>query len=252
MSVDRLLEHRRVWTRKPVLEPVYRAWFDGVLRELPAGARVLEVGSGPGFFADHAGRARPDLRWISSDLLATPWNSLAADALKLPVRAQSLDAVVGLDFIHHLAWPADFFREAVRVLRPSGRLVAVEPWITPLSYPVYRFLHHERCRMGLDPWTPFPDGPTKDAFDGDSALVYALVRRTPPGRWRDLGLSPPEPWLLNGFAYLATGGFKPGPSAPAAIVRALLNVDDRTRARARWTGLRARLVWRRAAAPGPP
>jgi SAM-dependent methyltransferase len=250
-ATARLLEHRQIWASKPVLAAIYGVWFDAILSELPRGARVLEVGAGPGFLAEHARRARPDLRWLSSDLLPTPWNDVAANALRLPVRASSVDAVVGLDFIHHLAHPADFFRETARVLVPGGRVVAVEPWITPLSYPVYRFLHHELCRVGLDPWDAFPGGTSKDAFDGDSALVSALARRTPAARWREFGLEPPQVRTMNAFAYLMSFGFKRGSLLPASGVPAMLWLDQATGALAPGLGLRARLVWMRTNQQSP-
>ena len=247
MSLERLLEHRRCWRDKPVLGQVYAPWFEGMLRELPPGARVLEIGAGPGFFSEYARAARPDLRWLSSDILAAPWNTLVADALELPFRDGAVDAVVGLDFIHHLARPADFFRESARVLTASGRLIAVEPWITPLSYPIYRFLHHERCRLRVDPWAPFADLDVKDAFEGESALVYNLVRRTPGARWAELRLKPPRATPLNGFAYLLSLGFKPGCLLPAPALGPALAFDEAARAFANWVGLRARVVWEPAA-----
>jgi SAM-dependent methyltransferase len=245
VSLERLCEHRRVWQLKPVLEPIYAVWFDAMLRELSKGARVLEVGAGPGFFAERARRTRSDLRWYSSDLLAAPWNDVVGDALQLPIHTGSVDAVVGLDFIHHLARPAVFFREASRVLHTGGRLMAVEPWLTPLSYPVYRWLHHERCRLRLDPWDAFADLPTKDAFEGDSGLVRALADRTAPAVWRDLGLSPPHVDLLNGFAYLLSLGFKSGRLLPMAATRPMIRLDAALAGWAGWLGLRARLVWKR-------
>jgi SAM-dependent methyltransferase len=244
VSLERLLEHRRLWSDKPVLARIYGVWFDRVLEALPRSSRVVEVGAGPGFMAEHARRVRPDLHWSASDLLHAPWNDLAADALRLPIRSGSVDAVVGLDFIHHLARPAEFFREARRVLVPTGRIVAIEPWITPLSYPVYRFLHHEYCRLGVDPWDPFPGDRTKDAFDGDSALPHAVVKRTSRPAWHDLGLAPPETLPLNAFAYLLSLGFKPGCLLPRHAAGAALRFDEGTRFLARWLALRARLLWR--------
>ena len=76
-------------------------------------------------------RSRPDLRWIASDLHPLAWNILAADAGQLPVRSAAVQAVVGLDVLHHLPDPGAFFAEAARVLRPGGRFVVVEPWMTP-------------------------------------------------------------------------------------------------------------------------
>jgi SAM-dependent methyltransferase len=249
VSVEHLSAHRRLWAQKPVLSRVYSVWFDAMLRELPPSARVLEVGAGPGFFAEHAARHRPDLRWISSDLLATPWNHLVADALRLPIRSRSVDAIVGLDFIHHLARPADFFRESARVLVPGGGLIAVEPWVTPLSYPVYRFLHQERCRLGIDPWAPFADVAGKEAFDGDAAIVSGLVRRTPATRWHELGLLPPSARTLNGFAYLLSLGFKSGCLLPKRGAGTLLRLDEAARGLSPWLGFRAQVEWK--SPPGP-
>jgi SAM-dependent methyltransferase len=244
MSLAQLQEHRRIWAEKPVLSAIYRRWFDAVLDATPRGARVLELGAGPGFFAEHARSARRDLVWISSELTPTPWNQLVADALRLPLRAQSFDAVVGLDVLHHLGRPADFFREAARVLRPSGRVVMVEPWITPASYPIYRFLHQEDCRLGVDPWAPFGHD-KKDSFEGDAAVVWALVRRTADERWRELGFRPPEVRPLNGFAYLLSLGFKRPSLLPAALASPLFRLEDWTEPLARWLGLRAQVIWRR-------
>ena len=54
MSLDTLIEHRRVFAEKRVLADVYGVWFDRLLDGLPRGARVLEAGAGPGLFAPHA------------------------------------------------------------------------------------------------------------------------------------------------------------------------------------------------------
>jgi arylsulfatase A-like enzyme/SAM-dependent methyltransferase len=248
VSLERLEEHRRLWEAKPELEAVYEVWFDLLLNGIPSGARVLEVGSGPGLLAEAARRRRPDLRWTSSDLLATSWNDVVADAARLPFVTGSVDAVVGLDVLHHLPRPADFFREAARVLGGVGELRLVEPWITPLGWIVYRFFHQEECRLRIDPWKPFP-GPEKDAFDGNAALPWRLVGRTAPWEWRHLGLEPPRRRRLNTLAYLLSLGFRESSLLRPGMVRPLLALD-------RWMvflspllALRAALVWK-SAPPG--
>jgi SAM-dependent methyltransferase len=244
VSLEQLQEHRDVWRAKPALRLVYRVWFDRLLQDLPAGARVLEVGAGPGLLTPYVRERRVDLRWYASDLLKTPWNDLVANALRLPMASGSVDAVVGLDFVHHLARPGDFFAESARVLRAGGVVSAVEPWITPFSLPVYGLLHQERCRLRVDPWRPYAEGDRKDAFDGDSALVWALARR-PASEWAALGFASPCIRYLNAFAYLMCLGFKRGNLLPAAAVGPLLAFDRATGPLARWLGLRAHLVWRR-------
>ena len=245
MSLERLHEHRRLWRAKPVLARVYEPWFSALLDAVPRGGRVLEAGAGPGFLKDAARARRPDLRWIASDLHRTPWNDLAADASRLPLAAGSVDSVVGLDVLHHLAAPAAFFAEAARVLRASGRLALVEPWITPLSWVVYRFFHQEDCRLSVDPWDPFP-GSGKDSFDGDAAVPWKIVREAPPARWRELGLLPPRAARLNAFAYLLSLGFRSGSLLPEPLVGAMMQVDRAAQPISPLTALRASITWVKA------
>jgi SAM-dependent methyltransferase len=242
VSLERLQEHRRLWAAKPVLARVYEPWFATLLDAAPRGGRVLEAGAGPGFLKDAARARRGDLRWIASDLHPTPWNDLAADAGRLPLASGSVDTVVGLDVLHHLAAPAAFFAEAARVLRAGGRLALVEPWITPLSWVVYRFFHQEDCRLSVDPWDPFPTS-GKDSFDGDAAVPWKIVRATPPGRWGELGLRPPQVARVNAFAYLLSLGFRPGSLLPGPLAGPAMTIDRATGLVAPLTALRAALTW---------
>ena len=251
MSREKLDEHRRTWAAKPVLARVYAPWFDALVGQVPPGGRALEIGAGPGFLAAHARAARPDVRWVASDVLAAPWNDLAADGSRLPFADGVFDAVVCLDLVHHLGRPRDFFVEAARVLRPGGRLAAVEPWVTPMSYPIYRFLHEEGCDLGIDPWRPFGDG-AKEAFDGNGALSWKVVRATDAGAWRAMGLAPPRVRRLNAFGYLLSLGFKPGSLLPESLAPAARVVDAVTRPLAPLTAMRAMVVWERATAGTSP
>jgi SAM-dependent methyltransferase len=247
VSLERLREHRRLWQSKPVLARVYAPWFEELLALAPRGSRVLEVGAGPGFLGAAARESRPDLRWTSSDLHPAPWNDVAADAGRIPLADAAVDTVVGLDVLHHLPDPAAFFREAARVLRAGGGIALVEPWISPLSWVVYRFFHQERCRLSVDAWRPFP-GPDKDSFEGDAAVPWKIVRETPASRWRELELLAPRTVPLNAFGYLLSLGFRPLSLLPSFLAGPMSALDRATRALAPLTALRAVLVWEKAAA----
>jgi SAM-dependent methyltransferase len=243
LSLERLEEHRRLWRAKSDLRAVYRVWFDHLLDGLPPETRVLEVGAGPGFLAEAARERRPDLRWIASDLLAAPWNDLAADAGHLPLVTGGVEAVVGIDVLHHLPTPGEFFREAARVLGGRGELRVVEPWITPLGWLVYRFFHQEDCCLGVDPWDPFPS-PDKDSFDGNAAIPWRLARDTPGYEWRRLGFAPPRRRRLNALPYLLTLGFRERSLLSPKLVRPMLLVDRLTAPLSPLLALRALLVWK--------
>jgi len=249
MSLARLQEHRRLWRAKPVLPVVYGPWFELLLAQLPSGARVLEVGAGPGLLGAFARERRPDLRWIGSDLHAATWNALAADAMRLPFRTGSVDVVLGLDVLHHLSRPGAFLAEAARVLSNGGRLNLVEPWVTLVSWPVYRFLHHEDCALRVDAWQPFA-ADLKDSFEGNAAVPWRIVRDTGADHWKRLGLAPPVVRPINAFAYLLSGGFRGGSLLPRSLARQVMGLDRLAAPLARWTGMRALLSWRKAAPPG--
>jgi SAM-dependent methyltransferase len=252
MSRRQLEVHQSVWRAKPELSTIYGVWFDSLLGRARRGARVLEIGAGPGLLADHARSRRPDLRWISSDVVETPWNGLVADALRLPLRDGSVDAVMALDLIHHLARPAEFFKEAARVLEPNGLLCAIEPWITPLSYPIYRWVHPEGCTLDLDPWDPFgvAESRKKEPLRGDNACAWRLARTTAAPRWHALGFEAPRVTLFNGFAYLASLGFRRNSLLPGRFAAPLLWLDQHSSRLARFLSLRALLEWRRHRAAG--
>jgi SAM-dependent methyltransferase len=187
---------------------------------------VLEAGAGPGLFKPHARKVRPDLRWIALDLIHAPWNEVVADAQVLPFGAASFDAVVGLDFIHHLATPLEFFKDVARVLKPGGELRVVEPWVSPFSYPIYRFFHQEGATLGLDSARPFQKGDLKEPFEGDAGVTRSIRSGVNDAAWRRLGFAAgAELTKINGFAYLLSFGFKPPSLLPRFLAAPVIALD---------------------------
>lgn len=226
MSLDRLREHRRIFADKPVLADVYGVWFDRLLEGLPRSARVLEAGAGPGLFAPHVRAARPDLHWIALDLIEAPWNNIVADAQVLPFRDGAFDAVVGVDFVHHLSTPLEFFRDVARVLKPGGELRVVEPWVSPFSFPIYRLLHQEGATLRLDPARPFQKGDSKAPFEGDAGVTRSIATKVDDATWQRLGFGGgPKITPINGFAYLMSLGFKRPSLLPRFLAGPVIALD---------------------------
>jgi len=146
-TLERFEQHRRAWDTDEALRTLYGRWYGLVREKLPPHelGPWLELGSGPGF----AKNVIPELEL--SDVVGAPWLQHELDAEQLPFEDGSLGALVLFDVLHHLPHPARFLAEAVRTLRPGGRVVMCEPYVSPVSYPVYRFIHEERCDMSVDP-----------------------------------------------------------------------------------------------------
>lgn len=204
-----LARHRAAWQARPELRAVYREWFSRLLEAAGARRPVVEIGSGPGFFKE----AAPDL--VATDVTPGLALDVCCDADVLPFRSASVGAIVMVDTLHHLQRPLDFLGEAARALAPGGRIAMIEPWITLPSWILYRFFHHEECRLRVDVTRPF-EAQSKAALAGNAAIPYLVVSRL-----RDAGLPlhlvRAEPFV--GLSYLATFGFKVSRPLPASVQR---------------------------------
>lgn len=205
---EQLIRHRRVWQQKRVLGRIYHdEFFARLLFFRKMGGISVEVGGGPGFLS----QMLPGL--ISTDIVWVPWLQAVADAQNLPFTSSRVTNIFGLDVLHHCAAPMKFLKESERVLVPGGRLILIEPWITPFSYLIYRFFHQEDCDLSvrlLDGEVPLAETPKKP-FDGNQAIPYLLF--APKNLHKTMSALPAlrekaiEPFCL--FAYLLSFGFKP-------------------------------------------
>jgi SAM-dependent methyltransferase len=95
-----------------------------------AGKPVADIGCGNGAYVAalvHAG-ARVVAIDLSAGMLgclvAQPTGSVVADAQAMPVATASLEVVLAMHMLYHVPEPGRAVREAARVLRPEGKLVA--------------------------------------------------------------------------------------------------------------------------------
>jgi hypothetical protein len=114
------------------------------------------------------------------------------------------------DVLHHIEFPRTFFAEAQRVLIPGGKMVMVEPAITPISWFFYRFIHQEPVNFSADPLLEGKASLDKDPYSANQAFPTLLVTRYA----QRLTLLFPDLRMchvrwLSLFAYPLTRGFKP-------------------------------------------
>lgn len=148
-------QNRKALREKGLLRRLYLSYY-GRHAALLSGApgRTLEVGSGGGFFKEVCPEA------LTSDVLKVGQVELVVDAGRLPFRDGRLANIVFMGVLHHLREPFRFFEEAERALAPGGRIVFTEPYVSRLSYFVYKYLHHEACEFsgGVEPCGPLQCG----------------------------------------------------------------------------------------------
>lgn len=219
-TLARFEEHRRAWHANPTLRTCYGHWYGRLRQALPPHelGPWIEIGSGPGFAREFI----PELEL--TDVVKAPWHARQMSAEALPLADSSVGALVLFDVLHHVAAPATFFAEAARVLRPGGRIVLCEPYISPVSRWVYRRFHPEPVDMSVDPLVAAVQDTeaTKDRFDSNQAIPTLIFCRD-HGRafarmFPELGVVRVE--RTAGLAYPASGGFSHAPFLPVSLWRA--------------------------------
>lgn len=214
------MDHRRVWEKKPVLREVYHDLYRRMAAACVPG-RTLEIGGGTGNLREWWGG-----EVISCDIQPFSWLDVVADAHRLPFADASMDNLMLFDVLHHLARPRLFFSEAARVLRPGGRVVMMEPGVTPASWLMTKLAHPEPLDMSENPLIEGDVPPGRDPWDANIAIPTLLFVRNPQHFSK---IFPELPILsaerLSLFAYPLSGGFRSWSLLPAWAVRPLLRAE---------------------------
>lgn len=214
-----LADHRRAWLEKPSLRAVYQDLYRRMAEEIVPG-RTLEIGGGTGNFKSYV----PET--ISSDIQQASWLDVVCDAHELPFADKSFDNIVMFDVIHHLERPRLFLTEAARVLRRGGRIVLMEPAITPVSRIFYTHFHPEPVDMSDDPWAIGDRNPNRDPYDSNQAFPTLMFRHNPAAFEAACpGLKLVISQRISLFTYPMTGGFRSWTLIPGGLVPMLLKLE---------------------------
>lgn len=102
------------------------------------GAIVLDIGGGPGYFADaftSAGAWYAGLEPDAGEMTArgqVARNSIRASGLALPVASGSVDLALSSNVLEHVPDPETMADEMVRITRPGGLIyLSWTPWLSP-------------------------------------------------------------------------------------------------------------------------
>ena len=128
------------------------------------------------------------------------------------------------------------------MLRPGGRLLLIEPFITPLSWFGYKLLHHEDVYLKDYHRAP-QDGGSRDPWEGNLAVANLVFRRD----LKDWARLQPDLTIIHlqrfsMFDFQLAAGFKPHAYVPHGLFKHLVKLDDWLLPLAPWVGFRICVV----------
>jgi SAM-dependent methyltransferase len=217
-----VIGHRRQCLVKPALRAIYRHWADCIRSCLSSVyGKSIELGCGCGALSWHM----PEL--IKTDLYKHEWVDEIVDACNMPYADNECANFVAIDVLHHLSDVPAFFNEVNRALKYGGRLILLEPYISPISFIIYNYFHHEPVDMKVFPFDPVK---TVGSF-GEAAnsaiptLLFIRHRAEFNKRWPHLKII--NIILRDAIVYPLTGGFSYRNWLPCFLVNPLIKIEDR-------------------------
>jgi SAM-dependent methyltransferase len=224
--------------KNALLEEIYNDVYERIVAEIPRAGfpRLLELGSGGGFFRDFAPHA------ITSECADVPGIDRNVDACRITehFEGDSLDAIAAFNVFHHLPNAAGFLAGASRVLRKGGRICLVEPWFTPLGQWFYRAIHHEPSVLDPNDWNIVGEGRLGGANSRLPTSVFRDSKERFAREFPELRIVKQEPF--HKWLYLASGGLKLNTRVPRPIAKGLVALDRKVRIGDRLTGIFALIV----------
>jgi SAM-dependent methyltransferase len=162
-----------------------------ILRNLPAGARVLDLGSAAGSFqAEHCPQAVIIRLDPQCPPAGAPAGFVQGDAAHLPFRDASFDAVIANHSLEHIDQLGPALRELGRVVRPGASLYVAVPDASTFSDKLYRWMYHGGGHVNL--------------FCSSAELTRRIAQPT--------GLQPVAIKVMySSFTYLRHSNFHPRP-----------------------------------------
>ena len=136
-------ENLKRWNEKPLLRMVYHDLFNKILpfilNDKPG--KTVELGSGIGQIKE----ILPDC--ITTDMFPNPGIDQVESVYELSFADNEITNVIMFHVFHHLRYPGTALRELYRVIKPGGRIILFDPYISLLGRLVYGPLHHEPIAM---------------------------------------------------------------------------------------------------------
>jgi hypothetical protein len=210
---------------KPTAREFLIGLYSELSKELTPEGRYLEIGAGAGISSNFLG----NYQITRTDIL--PWGDGlvlgGVNAERIPYQNNSFTGVFGMDMLHHMEFPYKVIIECLRVIEPEGKLMFIEPYVSLLSYPVYRIFHTEKTSLfkRIDPLKPAIDS---NPEDGDQRICQTIFL-SKSGKKKLIDMSSDkitiEVRFLHPLSFFLTGGLSKPLGTPSKVIKLVQRIE---------------------------
>ena len=187
--------------------------FDSIL-EVGAGASISEI------FLE-----QPIVR---TDILPFNEFDVLGDCAmeRLPFKDSSFDAVLAFDSIHHSDQPSKAILELLRVIRKGGKIILVEPFVSPLSYLPYKIFHYEDTSWNFrEKGSIELSSRNLNPEMGDQGVSRFIINQLSNWRSTNFPKLTVSITYLSPFSFFATGGVSSPLKTPKIFMNFLIYIE---------------------------
>lgn len=213
-------ENRERLQRNANLMFWYQELYRDLFRSVPdiSEKRVLEIGSGTSPLKIFL----PTV--ITTDVLQLDYLDIVFDCHDIAnfskIPDHGVDIITLTNVLHHLRDPIQFLRDATSKLAKGGHVYIVEPYFSLLSYPLFKFLHHEPVDFEVsNPVLDRVDGPLSSSNQAIPYMVFFTRSDWLTELAGYYALEETRFGFFTSLAYMVTGGISRIFPVPSWIYR---------------------------------
>lgn len=206
VNTEALLEqHEKIIQEKPLLRSAFNTFYKDMINLCDSNFDIdgieVELGSGAGFFK----KERPGL--ITSDVRKSRNIDMELNAVNMNLPDSSVRSIYMINVFHHLPSVTSFFNEALRVLKPGGGIILVEPHIGFFSAWLHSRLHqNEYFNPDETDWDGGNTGAMSGANQAKAYIVFERDREKYEKLFGERLKIVYSGYELNALRYLLSGG----------------------------------------------
>ena len=204
----------------------YRELYRDQFKDLPdlETLSILEIGSGTSPLKQFHSNI------ITSDIMELDYLDLVFDCHDIAklraIKDNSLDVITLTNVLHHLRSPIAFLNSAAGKLKPSGKVIATEPFLSVLSKLIFKYLHHEALTCDIsEPQLNDVHGPLTSANQALSWLIFFRERQWLEDLNENFELASLSIRPFTALSYMITGGISHKLPVPHSLFRAMFPID---------------------------